>query len=166
MYSKRHYTNRRFLDQLHEHVLIYDGAMGTNLQDLALTSEHFGGEQYEGCNDYLVISYPSAVEQVHRSFLDAGVDVIETNTFRANRITLSEYDLDSQVLEINRAAADLARRIAAEYSTPDHPRFVAGVVVELLQNLQDAGLEPTDITIRKPTLEDVFISLTGRGLRE
>ena len=122
----RKYTNRRYLDALEERVLIYDGAMGTNLQTMGLTAEHFGGEQYVGCNDYLVITYPQAVEKVHRSFLDVGVDVIETDTFRANRITLKEYGLHEQTEQINFEAASLARRLADEYSTPDQPRFVAG----------------------------------------
>jgi len=122
----RKYTNRRYLDALKNHVLIYDGAMGTSLQEQHLTAEHFGGERFLGCNDYLVISYPEAVEKVHRSFLEVGVDVIETDTFRANRITMAEYGLEDRVLEINRTAAQLARRLANEYSTPDHPRFVAG----------------------------------------
>lgn len=126
----RNYTNRRYLDALQERVLIYDGAMGTNLQKMRLTAEHFGGEQYNGCNDYLVISYPQAVEKVHRSFLEVGVDVIETNTFRSNRITLAEYGLAQRVVEINRAAASLARRLADEYTqrTPQQPRFVAGSI--------------------------------------
>mgnify|MGYP000706102051 CR=1 FL=1 len=88
---KRTYTNRRFLDALEDRVLIYDGAMGTSLQAQGLTAEHFGGERYNGCNDCLVLSYPQAVEKVHRSFLEAGVDVIETDTFRANRLTLGIY---------------------------------------------------------------------------
>ncbi len=86
-------------------VIIFDGAMGTSLQKQNLTAAEFGGEKYNGCNDYLVISYPQAVETVHRSFLEVGVDVIETDTFRANRLTLGEYGLQDQVLEINRAAA-------------------------------------------------------------
>ncbi len=69
----RKYTNRRYLDALQEHVLIFDGAMGTSLQRMNLTAEHFGGERTVGCNDYLVITYPAAVEAVHRSFLDVGV---------------------------------------------------------------------------------------------
>ncbi len=117
----RLYTNRRYLDALAERVLIFDGAMGTSLQRQNLTAEHFGGEQYNGCNDYLVISYPAAVEKVHRSFLEVGVDVIETNTFRSNRITLAEYGLADRVLEINTAAAQLARRLADEYSQPSSP---------------------------------------------
>jgi 5-methyltetrahydrofolate--homocysteine methyltransferase len=122
----RNPTTHPYLQALHKRVLIYDGAMGTNLQAQDLTAGHFGGEQYNGCIDYLVISYPEAVEKVHRSFLDVGVDVIETDTFRSNRITLGEYGLSDQVIEINRAAAALARRLADEYSTDGHQRFVAG----------------------------------------
>ena len=87
------YTNRSYLDALEQRVLIFDGAMGTNLQTQNLTAEQFGGEKTFGCNDFLVISYPEAVEKVHRSFLEVGVDVIETCTFRANRLTLAEYGL-------------------------------------------------------------------------
>ncbi len=122
----RKYTNRKYLDELDRRILIFDGAMGTNLQKQNLTAREFGGEKYVGCNDYLVISYPAAVEKVHRSFLDAGVDVIETCTFRANRITMAEYGLAGRVMEMNHAAAALARRLADEYGSPDHPRFVAG----------------------------------------
>ena len=84
--TERKYTNRKYLDALEKKVLVFDGAMGTSLQVQNLTAEHFGGEQYNGCNDYLVISYPEAVEKVHRSFLEVGVDVLETDTFRSNRI--------------------------------------------------------------------------------
>jgi 5-methyltetrahydrofolate--homocysteine methyltransferase len=132
------YTNRRYLDAVNKKVLVFDGAMGTNLQKQNLTADQFGGEQYNGCNDYLVISYPAAVEEVHRAFLEVGVDVIETDTFRANRITMKEYGLQERVVEINRSAASLARRLADEYSTTPAragqsqgmalPRFVAGSI--------------------------------------
>src|SRR5512135_657399 len=126
---ERKYTNRRYLDALEERVLVFDGAMGTSLQAQDLTAEQFGGEKYNGCNDYLVISYPEAVEKVHRSFLDVGVDVIETNTFRANRITMKEYGLQDRVLDINQVAASLARRLADEYTNKTgRPRFVAGSI--------------------------------------
>lgn len=125
---ERKYTNRRYLDALNQRVLIFDGAMGTSLQKMNLTAEQFGGERTNGCNDYLVITYPQAVEAVHRSFLEVGVDVIETDTFRSNRLTLAEYGLESRVNEINRAATSLARQLADEYSTPDQPRFVAGSI--------------------------------------
>jgi 5-methyltetrahydrofolate--homocysteine methyltransferase len=126
---KRKYTNRRYLDSLEQKVLVFDGAMGTSLQVQNLTAEHFGGEQYNGCNDYLVISYPEAVEKVHRSFLEVGVDVLETNTFRSNRITMQEYGLQDRVIEINETAARLARRIADEYAKrTGQPRFIAGSI--------------------------------------
>src|SRR3989304_2482588 len=115
--TERKYTNRRYLDALEKKVLVFDGAMGTSLQNQHLTAEHFGGEQYNGCNDYLVISYPEAVEKVHRSFLEVGVDVIETDTFRSNRITMAEYKLQDRVIEINKTAALLARRLWDEYSS-------------------------------------------------
>ncbi len=122
------FTNRRYIDALEKRVLIFDGAMGTNLQAQRLSVEHFGGERTMGCNDFLVITYPLAVEKVHRSFLEAGVDVIETNTFRANPLTLAEYGLQDRVYEINYTAASLARRLANEYSTANQPRFVAGSI--------------------------------------
>ena len=132
--TKRKYTNRRYLDALQKRVLIFDGAMGTSLQAQDLTAEHFGGEKLNGCNDYLVISFPQAVEKVHHSFLEVGVDVLETDTFRANRLTMAEYGLQDRVIEINRTAAGLARRLADEYShagkdgLPAQERFVAGSI--------------------------------------
>jgi len=122
---ERH-TNRAYLDALAARVLVFDGALGTNLQRLELTAEDFGGERYAGCNDYLVLQKPAAVESVHAAFLEAGCDVIETCTFRANRLTMAEYGLEDDVPEINRAAAALARGVAARFSTPERPRFVAG----------------------------------------
>ena len=125
----RNYTNRRYLDGLAKKVLVFDGAMGTSLQTQHLTAEHFGGEKLNGCNDYLVISFPQAVETVHRSFLEVGVDVLETDTFRSNRLTLSEYGLNDLTFEINRTAAALARRLADEYATKTgQPRYVAGSI--------------------------------------
>jgi 5-methyltetrahydrofolate--homocysteine methyltransferase len=131
--TQRKYTNRCYLDALEKKVLVFDGAMGTSLQVQNLTAEHFGGEQFNGCNDYLVISYPQAVEKVHRSFLEVGVDVLETDTFRSNRLTMAEYKLQDRIIEINMAAAKLARRLADEYGVgadgrPPLPRFVAGSI--------------------------------------
>ncbi|HEX8993161.1 MAG TPA: homocysteine S-methyltransferase family protein, partial [Anaerolineales bacterium] len=126
---ERKYTQRRYLDALEQQVLVFDGAMGTSLQAQNLAAHQFGGEQYNGCNDYLVISYPEAVEKVHRSFLDVGVDAIETDTFRANRITMKEYGLQDRVVEINQTAGMLARRLADEYQEKTgQPRFVAGSI--------------------------------------
>ncbi|MGL5835523.1 MAG: homocysteine S-methyltransferase family protein, partial [Waterburya sp.] len=121
--------NSLFLDRLHSPnrpVLVLDGAMGTNLQVQNLTAEDFGGEEYEGCNEYLVHTKPEAVATVHRGFLEAGADIIETDTFGGTSIVLAEYDLADQAYYLNKAAAELAKKLTTEYSTPEKPRFVAG----------------------------------------
>jgi len=118
-----------FLAHLHRPdrpVVVFDGAMGTNLQVQNLTAEDFGGPEYEGCNEYLVMTKPEAVAKVHRGFLAAGADVIETDTFGGTSIVLAEYDLADRAYELNKVAAELAKSVAAEFSTPDKPRFVAG----------------------------------------
>ncbi|MGF1479020.1 MAG: methionine synthase [Cyanophyceae cyanobacterium] len=107
-------------------VLTFDGAMGTSIQSQELTAADFGGPQYEGCNEYLVQTKPEAIEKVHRSFLEVGTDVIETDTFGGTSIVLAEYDLADRAYALNKSAAELARRVADEFSTPDKPRFVAG----------------------------------------
>ncbi len=123
--------NSPFLTRLHSPerpVIVFDGAMGSSLQTQNLTAEDFGGAQYEGCNEYLVVTKPEAVEKVHRGFLEVGADVIETDTFGAASIVLAEYDLADQAYILNKKAAELAKRVAAEYSTPEKPRFVAGSI--------------------------------------
>ncbi len=121
--------NSPFLDRLYSPdrpVIVFDGAMGTNLQVQNLTAEDFGGKEYEGCNEYLIHTKPEAVATVHRAFLQAGADVIETDTFGASSFVLAEYDLADKAYYLNKTAAELAKNIAAEYSTPEKPRFVAG----------------------------------------
>ena len=115
-----------YLAALAERVVIFDGATGTNLQLQELTADDFGGPDLEGCNEILVVSKPEAVERLHRSFLDVGVDVIETDTFGAFSVVLAEYGLADRTRELNLAATRLARRLADEYATPDRPRWVAG----------------------------------------
>ncbi|MDB9445547.1 methionine synthase [Anabaena sp. CS-542/02] len=118
-----------FLEHLHSPnrpVIVFDGAMGTNLQSQNLTAEDFGGPEYEGCNEYLVYTNPEAVAKVHRDFLAAGADVIETDTFGATSIVLAEYDLAHKTYDLNKTAVEIAKRVAAEFSTPEKPRFVAG----------------------------------------
>lgn len=120
-----------FLERLHSPdrpVIVFDGAMGTNLQTQNLTAEDFGGAQYEGCNEYLVHTKPEAVAKVHRDFLAVGADVIETDTFGGTSIVLAEYDLADQAYYLNKTAAELAKSVAAEFSTPEKPRFVAGSI--------------------------------------
>ena len=123
--------NSAFLARLHSPdrpVLVFDGAMGTNLQVQNLTADDFGGADYEGCNEYLVYTKPEAVEKVHRDFLAAGADVIETDTFGSSSFVLAEYDLADQAYSLSKTAAELARRVADEFSTPEKPRFVAGSI--------------------------------------
>lgn len=152
----RPYTNRKYLDLLAARVVVFDGAMGTSLQKMNLDASHFGGEHLAGCNDHLVISYPAAVEAVHRSFLEAGVDVIETCTFRSNRLTLSEYGLQEKVTQINIAAATLARRVADEFSLPGRPRLVAG-------SIGPSGKLPS---IDDPQLSDISFETLSEIFRE
>jgi len=124
-------TPSTFLERLHSPerpVLVFDGAMGTSLQTQNLTAEDFGGPEYEGCNEFLVITKPEAVEQVHRDFLVAGADVIETDTFGSSPLVLAEYDLADRAYEISCQAAQLAKAVAQAHSTPQKPRFVAGSI--------------------------------------
>ncbi len=115
-----------YLSALHERLVIFDGATGTNLQLQDLGADEFGSSKLEGCNEALVLNFPEAVERLHRSFLDVGVDVIETDTFGAFSVVLDEYGIGNQVREINVTAARIARRIADEYASPGSPRWVAG----------------------------------------
>ncbi|MFH1429862.1 MAG: homocysteine S-methyltransferase family protein, partial [Candidatus Margulisiibacteriota bacterium] len=109
-----------------EHILILDGAVGTYLQTFHLTPEHFGGEEYVGCNEQLVLSAPDIVTRLHEDYLAAGADIVETDTFGATSIVLEEYGLQNKVTEINVKAVELARRACEKFSNVEKPRFVAG----------------------------------------
>jgi 5-methyltetrahydrofolate--homocysteine methyltransferase len=115
-----------FLETLEHKIIVCDGAMGTNLQTQNLTSADFGGK--DGCNEYLILTKPDSIRQVHEGFLKAGCDAIETNTFGASRANLIEYELEDRVVEINEKAATLARELAKKYSTLNQPRFVLGSI--------------------------------------
>jgi 5-methyltetrahydrofolate--homocysteine methyltransferase len=117
-----------YLGLLKERVLVFDGAMGTSIQARSPTPSDFGGEALEGCNDHLVLSRPDLVREIHASFLEVGCDVLETNTFRSNRLAIEEYGLQDQVPDLNRLGAALARGVADAYSTAGRPRFVAGSI--------------------------------------
>src|SRR5216683_1623632 len=115
-----------FLETLKERIVVFDGAMGTNLQVQNLTLDDFGGLRFEGCNEHLLITRPDAVEKVHTGFLDVGCDVIETNSFNGTPVDFAEYDMAAQACDMNVRAATLAKRIASDYATKDKPRWVAG----------------------------------------
>ena len=118
-----------YLAELRRRVLIYDGAMGTSLDLFPLAAEDFGGEATNGARDYLTLTRPDIIEQVHTSFMDAGCDVLETNTFQSTRIRLEEWGLGDRTYELNYAAARLARKVADRYEARDgRRRFVAGSI--------------------------------------
>jgi len=104
---------KTFLDTLKDRIVVFDGAMGTNLQVQNLTLDDFGGLRFEGCNENLLITRPDAVENVHTAFLDVGCDVIETNSFNGTPIDFAEYDIGDQAYDMNVRAASLAKRIAS-----------------------------------------------------
>ena len=107
-------------------VLVFDGATGTNLQRRNLSADDFGGTQFEGCNELLNLTRPDVVADLHRSFLNVGVDVVETNTFGAFAVPLGEYGIADRAYEIAAAGATIARQVADEYDS--HPRWVAGSI--------------------------------------
>lgn len=115
-----------FKKLLSEKIVVFDGAMGTNIQAQNLSADDFGGEHFNGCNEYLLITKPAAIEKVHSDFLSVGVDVIETDSFGSSSIVLAEYNLQSRAYELSRKAAEIAKGVARQFSTSSHPRFVAG----------------------------------------
>ncbi|HWZ43265.1 MAG TPA: methionine synthase [Candidatus Saccharimonadales bacterium] len=117
---------KSFLETIRERVVVYDGAMGTEIQDRNPSLDDFWGK--ENCSEVLVLSRPDIIKDIHDAYFKAGADVVETNTFGGSSIVLGEFDLQDKVHEINKRAAELAREVAAGYSTSARPRFVAGSI--------------------------------------
>src|SRR6266550_3662613 len=122
-------------ETLEKRIVILDGAMGTMIQRYKLSEEGYRGVKFKdhptslkGCNDLLCLTQPQIIREIHEAYLDAGADMIETNTFNATSVSLADYQLESFAYEINLAAAKLAKEAAQKFSslTPDRPRFVAG----------------------------------------
>ena len=109
-----------------EKLLIFDGACGTTLQTMDIPANVWDGK--DGCNEYLNLSSPDTITELHRRFLNAGAMVIETNTFGASSVVLSEYGLEDRVTEINLAAIKNARKAADEFSSPENPRYIIGSI--------------------------------------
>src|SRR5271166_6095913 len=113
-----------FLQTVKERVMIYDGAMGTNIQKRNPTLDDYWGK--ENCSEVLVLSRPDIIRDIHADFFRVGCDIVETNTFGGTGIVLGEFELGDRVHEINFKAAQLAKEVAQQFSTKDRPRFVAG----------------------------------------
>lgn len=128
-------TFQLLTQQLKNRILLLDGAMGTMIQSYQFSEDDYRGERFKdwhsdlkGNNDLLSITQPQAITDIHRAYLDAGSDIIETNTFNATSVAMADYDMQSLSYEINLGSAKLAKQAAQEYSTADKPRFVAGVL--------------------------------------
>jgi 5-methyltetrahydrofolate--homocysteine methyltransferase len=117
-----------YLAAIAKGVVVFDGAMGTNIQRFHPTPEDYGGKSLEGCNDNLVLTRPDIIQSIHESFLAVGCDVVETCTFQSTPHRLREWGIEEKTRELNVAAARLARAACDKYATPDRPRFVAGSI--------------------------------------
>ncbi len=115
-----------YLSAVASRVVVFDGATGTNLQMLGLGPDDFGGPHLEGCNEVLVSTRPDAIRQLHASFLEVGVDVVETDSFGSIPTVLAEYGIADRAHELNAIAARLAREVASDFATSGRPRWVAG----------------------------------------
>lgn len=128
-----------FTDQLEKKILIMDGAMGTMLQEAQLTADDFGGEEFEGCNENLNRTAPDVIERIHDAYFEAGADIVETNTFGSMSVVLEEYDIPQDAYELSRLGAEIARRSADKWTTPERPRFVAGSMGPTTKTLSVTG---------------------------
>ncbi len=124
-----------YLDEVRDRILVLDGAMGTMIQQYRLREEDFRGARFashgqdlKGCNDVLSLTCPYVIRDIHRKYLEAGADIIETNTFNAQRISLGDYGMQDYCRDINLAAVKIARECAEEFSSSERPRFVAGSI--------------------------------------
>lgn len=120
--------SNNFLDLLKERVIVFDGAMGSNLQSQNLTIEDWGGANFENCSENLLYTKPEAIEKVHTGFLEVGCDVIETNSFGGGEVVLQEFGIADKAYDVNKLAASFAKNLANQYSTKEKPRFVAGSI--------------------------------------
>ncbi len=151
-------ANHPFLDALHQRVLVFDGGMGTSIQTFDPGPEDYGGEALEGCSEALVLHRPELVADIHRSFLEVGVDIVETNTFGGAPWVLDEYDLGARCEELNAEAARIAREATDGFSTEAHPRFVAGSIGPGTKSpTLSLGNDPAQADyIDVPTMEDGY----------
>ncbi len=163
---------------LSERILVLDGAMGTLIQRHKLTEEQFRGEKFKGHpieikgnNDLLVLTQPEIIKNIHRQYLEAGSDIIETNTFNANSISQADYQTENLVYEINFNAAKIAKEVAVEFTkkNPDKPRFVAGALgptnktLSLSPDVMDAGFRAVTFDYMKDAYKEQARGLIDGG---
>lgn len=146
-------TPEEFSELLSERILVFDGAMGTTIQNASLTVADYGGEAHEGCLEQLVVTRPDLIGGIHAAYLEAGADVVETDTLGGTPLVLGEFDLSDQAFEINRAAAALARETAVPFDTPDHTRYVAGSIGSTTRSLSLTGGITFDELIDQYTIQ-------------
>ncbi|GAC1353519.1 MAG: methionine synthase [Herpetosiphon sp.] len=156
-----------YLAELDRRVLVFDGAMGTSLDLFKLTPADFGGDATDGARDYLVLTRPDIITQVHTSFMEAGCDVLETNTFQSSRLRLEEWGLGEKTYEVNHTAAQLARKVADQFQARDgRRRFVAGSIgpTGKLPSSEDPVLSKTNFTELSDTVYEQARALVEGGV--
>ena len=172
--SEKASTLQQLQTLLSQRILILDGAMGTMIQRYKLEEDDYRGERFadwqsplKGMNDLLVLTQPKIIGDIHREYLEAGADIIETNNFNATPSDLVRYNLQDYAYEINEAAARLARNCADEYSTAEKPRFVAGVLGPN-QKTASVSVDVNDPGARSINFDELVedYSLATRGLIE
>jgi len=130
---------KEFSELLSERILVFDGAMGTTIQAAGLSAADYGGEEYEGCLEQLAVTRPDLIGEIHTAYLEAGADVIETDTFGGTPLVLGEFELSEHAFEINRAAAAVAREAAAAFDESGRTRYVAGSIGPTTRSLSLTG---------------------------
>lgn len=159
---------------LKDRILVLDGAMGTRIQQFKLQDADYRGERFKdfpadlkGNNDLLNLTRPELIYQIHKEYLDAGADILETNTFNGNSFSMADYDMEDLVYEINKTGAELAKKATAEYSTEERPRLVAGSLgptnrtASLSPDVNDPGYR----AVTFDTLVEAYLE-QGRGLMD
>ncbi len=168
-------TKNNIREALKHRILVLDGAMGTMIQQVKLTEEDFRGEQFvnwtsplKGDNDLLSITRPSVIQDIHEAFLEAGADIVCTNTFNATRVSQADYGMEEQVYNINKQSAHIALQAALRYSTPEKPRYVAGAIgptnktCSMSPDVNDAGFRAITFNeMRESYIEQVEGLLDG-----
>ncbi|AOH55269.1 methionine synthase [Peribacillus muralis] len=149
-------------EQLDSKILLLDGAMGTMLQAENLTAAEFGGEQFEGCNEYLSLTQPELIQSIHEKYLAAGADIIETNTFGATSIVLEEYQISTLAYKINEISAKLAVQACEKFSNNSWPRYVAGSMGPTTKTLSVTG--GTTFDILTDSYEEQALGLLDGGV--